>query len=79
VQPIGRRGKRGYGVRSEPNRWLVLVLVCISQFMVVLDATIVNYHVAFAVGAAMLFGVLLVLAMTIRARDVEQIDHGGSA
>jgi EmrB/QacA subfamily drug resistance transporter len=29
-------------VRSEPNRWLVLVLVCIAQFMVVLDATIVN-------------------------------------
>jgi EmrB/QacA subfamily drug resistance transporter len=29
-------------VRSEPNRWLVLVLVCIAQFMVILDATIVN-------------------------------------
>jgi EmrB/QacA subfamily drug resistance transporter len=29
-------------VRVEPNRWLVLVLVCIAQFMVVLDATIVN-------------------------------------
>ena len=29
-------------MRSEPNRWLVLVLVCIAQFMVVLDATIVN-------------------------------------
>jgi EmrB/QacA subfamily drug resistance transporter len=29
-------------VKSEPNRWLVLVLVCIAQFMVVLDATIVN-------------------------------------
>jgi EmrB/QacA subfamily drug resistance transporter len=29
-------------VRPEPNRWLVLVLVCIAQFMVVLDATIVN-------------------------------------
>jgi EmrB/QacA subfamily drug resistance transporter len=28
--------------RSETNRWLVLVLVCIAQFMVVLDATIVN-------------------------------------
>jgi EmrB/QacA subfamily drug resistance transporter len=25
-----------------PNRWLVLVLVCIAQFMVVLDATVVN-------------------------------------
>ena len=24
------------------NRWLVLVLVCVAQFMVVLDATIVN-------------------------------------
>ena len=29
-------------MRPEPNRWLVLVLVCIAQFMVVLDATIVN-------------------------------------
>jgi EmrB/QacA subfamily drug resistance transporter len=28
--------------RSEVNRWLVLVLVCIAQFMVILDATIVN-------------------------------------
>jgi EmrB/QacA subfamily drug resistance transporter len=30
------------GTRSETNRWLVLVLVCIAQFMVILDATIVN-------------------------------------
>jgi EmrB/QacA subfamily drug resistance transporter len=29
-------------VKSETNRWLVLVLVCIAQFMVILDATIVN-------------------------------------
>ena len=29
-------------MRAEPNRWLVLVLVCIAQFMVVLDATVVN-------------------------------------
>ena len=29
-------------MRSGPNRWLVLVLVCIAQFMVILDATIVN-------------------------------------
>ncbi|MFL5895774.1 MAG: MFS transporter, partial [Thermoleophilaceae bacterium] len=28
--------------RSETNRWLVLVIVCLAQFMVVLDATIVN-------------------------------------
>ncbi len=28
--------------QPETNRWLVLVLVCIAQFMVVLDATIVN-------------------------------------
>src|SRR5258705_11401947 len=27
---------------SETNRWLVLVIVCLAQFMVVLDATIVN-------------------------------------
>jgi EmrB/QacA subfamily drug resistance transporter len=28
--------------RRTPNRWLILALVCIAQFMVVLDATIVN-------------------------------------
>ena len=28
--------------RSDTNRWLVLVIVCVAQFMVVLDATIVN-------------------------------------
>src|SRR5918911_409479 len=28
--------------RTETNRWLVLVIVCLAQFMVVLDATIVN-------------------------------------
>jgi MFS family permease len=25
-----------------PNRWLVLVIACLAQFMVVLDATVVN-------------------------------------
>src|SRR3954449_7802785 len=28
--------------RLPTNRWLVLVVVCLAQFMVVLDATIVN-------------------------------------
>jgi len=28
--------------RAQTNRWLVLVIVCVAQFMVVLDATIVN-------------------------------------
>ena len=28
--------------REAPNPWLVLVLICIAQFMVILDATIVN-------------------------------------
>src|SRR5215210_4640175 len=28
--------------RRETNPWLVLVLVCIAQFMVILDATITN-------------------------------------
>ncbi len=32
----------GGGRAHETNRWLVLVLVCIAQFMVILDATIVN-------------------------------------
>ena len=27
---------------AETSRWLVLVLVCLAQFMVVLDATITN-------------------------------------
>src|SRR5512133_819939 len=27
---------------NESNKWVVLVLVCLAQFMVVLDATIVN-------------------------------------
>lgn len=30
------------GSGTETNRWVVLVLVCLAQFMVVLDATIVN-------------------------------------
>src|SRR5919197_5739668 len=29
-------------LRPHVNRWFVLVLVCVAQFMVVLDATIVN-------------------------------------
>jgi EmrB/QacA subfamily drug resistance transporter len=29
-------------VRTASNRWLVLAIVCLAQFMVVLDATIVN-------------------------------------
>jgi MFS family permease len=28
--------------KANTNRWLVLVIVCVAQFMVVLDATIVN-------------------------------------
>src|SRR3954466_9721726 len=27
---------------GETNRWLVLVIICLAQFMVILDATIVN-------------------------------------
>jgi EmrB/QacA subfamily drug resistance transporter len=40
------------------------------------DALTRGYHVAFAVGAAMLLAALAVLAATIRKRDVEQIDSG---
>jgi EmrB/QacA subfamily drug resistance transporter len=29
-------------MRSSTNKWVVLVLICLAQFMVVLDATIVN-------------------------------------
>src|SRR5947208_11279653 len=28
--------------RASSNRWLTLVVVCMAQFMVILDATIVN-------------------------------------
>ncbi|MBV9472952.1 MAG: MFS transporter, partial [Solirubrobacterales bacterium] len=30
------------GRARETNRWLVLVIACLAQFMVVLDATVVN-------------------------------------
>jgi EmrB/QacA subfamily drug resistance transporter len=33
---------KAIGRSHETNRWFVLVLVCIAQFMVILDATIVN-------------------------------------
>jgi len=29
-------------MRHSTNPWVVLVLVCLAQFMVVLDATVVN-------------------------------------
>src|SRR5881296_4172342 len=29
-------------MRTATNKWVVLVLICIAQFMVILDATIVN-------------------------------------
>src|SRR6185295_12746224 len=35
---IGRPAEQDHGI----NRWLVLVLVCMAQFMVILDATITN-------------------------------------
>jgi MFS family permease len=28
--------------KTNTNRWLVLVIVCVAQFMVVLNATVVN-------------------------------------
>src|SRR5258707_4267014 len=34
--------ERLMSTRTETNRWVVLVVVCLAQFMVVLDATIVN-------------------------------------
>ncbi len=41
------------------------------------DAALTSgYHVAFAVGAAMLFAAIVVLAATVRKQDVEQIDSG---
>jgi len=40
------------------------------------DAVTSGYHVAFATGALMLVGAIVVLAVTVRQRDVEQIDAG---
>jgi EmrB/QacA subfamily drug resistance transporter len=37
-----RTRARGADTSREPNKWLVLTLVAVAQFMVVLDATIVN-------------------------------------
>ena len=37
-----RTGVAGADASHAPNKWLVLVLVTVAQFMVVLDATIVN-------------------------------------
>jgi EmrB/QacA subfamily drug resistance transporter len=39
---VADRGAAPETSRAETNRWLVLVLVCLAQFMVVLDATITN-------------------------------------
>jgi EmrB/QacA subfamily drug resistance transporter len=36
------RGERRPLMPRETNKWLVLVLICLAQFMVVLDATVVN-------------------------------------
>ena len=61
----------------ESNRWVVLVIVCLAQFMVVLDATVVN--VAF-IAAALLVAVGAVLLMVlVRKRDVEGINPEAAA
>src|SRR5829696_4538790 len=39
---IAERDRAPDTTRPETNRWLVLVLVCLAQFMVILDATITN-------------------------------------
>jgi EmrB/QacA subfamily drug resistance transporter len=49
----------------------------VTTSVAVHDAALTKgYHVAFAVGSAMLASALIVLATTIRKRDVELIDHG---
>ena len=40
--PVVETVSRHVTDRTQTNRWLVLVIVCLAQFMVVLDATIVN-------------------------------------
>jgi EmrB/QacA subfamily drug resistance transporter len=39
---VAERGAAPEASPAETNRWLVLVLVCLAQFMVILDATITN-------------------------------------
>ena len=39
---VAERGAATKSPPAETNRWFVLVLVCLAQFMVVLDATITN-------------------------------------
>ena len=39
---VAERGPAPESPAAETNRWLVLVLVCLAQFMVILDATITN-------------------------------------
>ena len=49
----------------------------VPSSVVVRDTALTSgYHLAFAVGAAMLLAALVVLAVTIRKQDVESIDHG---
>jgi MFS transporter, DHA2 family, methylenomycin A resistance protein len=43
--------------KTNTNRWLVLVIVCVAQFMVVLDATIVNVALPQIASAAALVAV----------------------
>ena len=38
--------------RAATNPWVVLVLICLAQFMVVLDATIVNVCLLYTSDAA---------------------------
>ena len=53
------------------NPWLVLVLVCMAQFMVVLDATIVN--------VALLGVALFALLFLLRREDVIAVGEGEAA
>src|SRR5689334_3114629 len=39
---LGKSAVTGGGAAGTGNPWLVVVIVCVAQFMVVLDATIVN-------------------------------------
>lgn len=61
----------------DTNPWLVLCLVCIAQFMVVLDATIVNvtgFHGAFLGGAVFFVAGIAVMLTLLKHEDVAQVD-----
>src|SRR5438067_846212 len=60
---------------AQTNRWLVLVIVCLAQFMVILDATIVNV----ALGIAALALALRYVPESHAENRPDSVDIAGAA